>query len=337
MARRILSFVIPLCLFPALVAFGVCFLGDRKYVFISLMGAVLTLLLFFCGISGKSNTAGADYIRRRIASRRLVLTALLTALTAVGRLIPFFKPITAITTLTALYLGRVRGVFFLPHGRVDGAVERWFLAFSLSRRPCHSHSAHDPVCGVECAVLILVPQAVCRKAHPDPSEIRNIGVSRENKPCRRLLRRCFFTDSVVYYPKKTEDRIMIEVAGALIWQDGKFLICQRPPQKKRGLLWEFVGGKLEAGESGEIALARECREELGIAVAVGEKFLDVVHDYPDVTVHLTVYRATILSGTPQLLEHVAMRYITPEEIPEYAFCPADEPILQRIREGYRSL
>ena len=130
---------------------------------------------------------------------------------------------------------------------------------------------------------------------------------------------------------------MIEVAGALIWQDGKFLICQRPLQKKRGLLWEFVGGKLEAGESGEIALARECREELGIAVAVGEKFLDVVHDYPDVTVHLTVYRATILSGTPQLLEHVAMRYITPEEIPEYAFCPADEPILQRIREGYRSL
>lgn len=123
---------------------------------------------------------------------------------------------------------------------------------------------------------------------------------------------------------------MIEVAGALIWQDGKFLICQRPPQKKRGLLWEFVGGKLEAGES---ALARECREELGIAVAVGEKFLDVVHDYLDVT----VYRATILSGTPQLLEHVAMRYITPEEIPEYAFCPADEPILQRIREVYRSL
>ena len=111
MARRILSFVIPLCLFPALVAFGVCFLGDRKYVFISLMGAVLTLLLFFCGISGKSNTAGADYIRRRIASRRLVLTALLTALTAVGRLIPFFKPITAITTLTALYLGRESGFF----------------------------------------------------------------------------------------------------------------------------------------------------------------------------------------------------------------------------------
>ena len=130
---------------------------------------------------------------------------------------------------------------------------------------------------------------------------------------------------------------MIEVAGALIWQDGKCLICQRPPQKKRGLLWEFVGGKLEAGESGEIALARECREELGIAVAVAEKFLDVVHDYPDVTVHLTVYRATILSGTPQLLEHVAMRYITPEEIPEYAFCPADEPILQKIREVYRSL
>lgn len=130
---------------------------------------------------------------------------------------------------------------------------------------------------------------------------------------------------------------MIEVAGALIWQNGKFLICQRPPQKKQGLLWEFVGGKLEAGEDGETALARECREELGIVVEVGAQFGDVFHNYPDVTVHLTVYHTTIVSGTPQLLEHVAMRYITPEEIPQYAFCPADEPILQKIREVYQSL
>ena len=128
MARRILSFVIPLCLFPAIVAFGVCFLGDRKNVFISLMGALLTLVLFFCGISGKSNTAGADYIRRRIASRRLVLTALLTALTAVGRLIPFFKPITAITTLTALYLGRESGFFV-------GAMAALFSNFFFGQGP----------------------------------------------------------------------------------------------------------------------------------------------------------------------------------------------------------
>ena len=133
---------------------------------------------------------------------------------------------------------------------------------------------------------------------------------------------------------------MVEVVAALVHDTEnprRFLICQRPAHKARGLLWEFVGGKVEPGETKREALARECREELGIAVAVGERFLDVVHDYPDVTVHLTVYRATILSGTPQLLEHVAMRYITPEEIPEYAFCPADEPILQKIREVYRSL
>lgn len=128
MARRILSFFIPLCLFPALVAFGVCFLGDRKYVFISLMGAVLTLVLFFCGISGKTDIAGADYIRRRIASRRLVLTALLTALTAIGRLIPFFKPITAITTLTALYLGRESGFFV-------GAMAALFSNFFFGQGP----------------------------------------------------------------------------------------------------------------------------------------------------------------------------------------------------------
>lgn len=128
MVRRILSLIIPFCLFPALIAFGVFFLGDRKYVFISLMGTVFTLVLFFCGITQKSATAGADYIRRRIASRRLVLTSLLTALTAIGRLIPFFKPITAITTLTALYLGKESGFFV-------GAMAAFFSNFLFGQGP----------------------------------------------------------------------------------------------------------------------------------------------------------------------------------------------------------
>ncbi len=128
MARRVLSVVIPFCLFPALVAFGVRLLGDRKYVFISFVGAILTLTLFFCGISGKSDTAGEEYLRRRIASRRLVLTSLLTALTAIGRLIPFFKPITAVTTLTALYLGRESGFFV-------GAMAALFSNFFFGQGP----------------------------------------------------------------------------------------------------------------------------------------------------------------------------------------------------------
>lgn len=123
---------------------------------------------------------------------------------------------------------------------------------------------------------------------------------------------------------------MTEVVAALIWDGGRFLICQRPAHKARGLLWEFVGGKVEPGETKEEALRRECREELDILLAVHDVFMDVTHVYPDLTVHLTLFNASIAAGEPKLLEHNAMRWITPEEIPQYDFCPADEEILKRI-------
>ncbi len=125
-----------------------------------------------------------------------------------------------------------------------------------------------------------------------------------------------------------------EVVAALIWDGGRFLICQRPAHKARALLWEFVGGKIEPGESGAQALARECREELGVDVAVGDAFCDVTHCYPDLTVHLTLFHARITAGAPQLLEHNDMRWIAPREIDQYAFCPADVEILRRIRGTY---
>lgn len=123
---------------------------------------------------------------------------------------------------------------------------------------------------------------------------------------------------------------MVEVVAALIWNDDKFLICQRPAHKARGLLWEFVGGKVETGETGGQALVRECREELDIEVSVGDIFIEVTHKYPDITVHLTVYSATIKEGVPQLLEHAALKWITPDEIKFYSFCPADDKILKKI-------
>ena len=123
---------------------------------------------------------------------------------------------------------------------------------------------------------------------------------------------------------------MVEVVAALIWDKDKFLICQRPAHKARGLLWEFVGGKVEAGETGDEALARECREELDIEVVAGDVFLEVTHKYPDITVHLTVYNATIKEGVPKLLEHAALKWITPAEIKFYNFCPADDKILKKI-------
>ena len=130
---------------------------------------------------------------------------------------------------------------------------------------------------------------------------------------------------------------MTEVVAALIWQGERFMICQRPAHKARGMMWEFVGGKVEPGESKEQALVRECREELAVEVAVGDIFLEVTHTYPDITVHLTLFHASIVQGGAQKLEHNDIRYITADEIPQYEFCPADEVILQKLRqEGGRS-
>ena len=127
---------------------------------------------------------------------------------------------------------------------------------------------------------------------------------------------------------------MVDVVAALIWQGEKFMICQRPSHKARGLLWEFVGGKVEAGETREQALIRECREELGVLLSVGDLFMDVTHKYPDIVVHLSLFHATIAKGEVQKLEHNDIQWITPEEIPNYDFCPADVEILQKIRETF---
>lgn len=125
---------------------------------------------------------------------------------------------------------------------------------------------------------------------------------------------------------------MTQVVAALIWERDKFLICKRPSHKARGLYWEFAGGKVEKGETKQQALIRECREELGIAVEVHGVFMELSHEYPDLKLQLTLYNVTILSGRPQRLEHEELKWITPDEIPDYAFCPADEKILKRILE-----
>lgn len=124
---------------------------------------------------------------------------------------------------------------------------------------------------------------------------------------------------------------MTDVVAALIWDNDRFMICQRPAHKARGLLWEFVGGKTEPGETKEQALIRECREELGVTVEVGTVFIELIHEYPDITIRLTLFNASIAEGTPQLLEHNDIRWITPAEIPQYDFCPADTEILERLR------
>jgi len=128
--------------------------------------------------------------------------------------------------------------------------------------------------------------------------------------------------------------MITEVVAALIWNGEKFMICQRPAHKKRGLLWEFVGGKVEPGETKPQALIRECKEELDIRLQVGEVFMEVVHEYPDITVRLTLFHAVIAEGVPKRLEHNDIQWILPSQIPQYDFCPADTEILKRIMEEH---
>ncbi|MEE1322001.1 MAG: (deoxy)nucleoside triphosphate pyrophosphohydrolase [Acutalibacteraceae bacterium] len=125
-------------------------------------------------------------------------------------------------------------------------------------------------------------------------------------------------------------RDITHVVAALIWKDDRFMICQRPTNKTRALQWEFVGGKVEKGESKEAALIRECREELNITVKVGGVFMEVDHEYPDISVHLTLFNAQIADGVPEMLEHNDIKWITPKEIHKYEFCPADKDILSKI-------
>ena len=127
-----------------------------------------------------------------------------------------------------------------------------------------------------------------------------------------------------------------EVVAALIWDGGRFLVCQPPAYKARRLLWEFVGGKVELGETKEQALIRECREELAVELSVEQVFMEVIHEYPDITIRLTLFHGSIAAGIPQKLEHKDIRWIFPEEIPQYDFCPADQSILEKIMETYPS-
>lgn len=129
---------------------------------------------------------------------------------------------------------------------------------------------------------------------------------------------------------------MVQVAAALIWRGDRFMICQRPVNKTRALEWEFVGGKAEAGETLQQTLVRECMEEIGVEVTVGDIFMELDHVYPDITIHLTLFNASLKDGDePKMLEHNDIKFITPDEISLYEFCPADKEILKKIREETR--
>ena len=129
-----------------------------------------------------------------------------------------------------------------------------------------------------------------------------------------------------------EAKKMTEVSAALIWDGDTFMICQRPATKSCGLLWEFVGGKAEPGETGEEALVRECREELDVLIQPEGPALTTEYQYPDRKVKLHFWDARLLEGSPKPLAQQRLVWASPYELRNYPFCPANEEILTFLQQ-----
>lgn len=123
----------------------------------------------------------------------------------------------------------------------------------------------------------------------------------------------------------------ILVVAGLLFHAGRLLVARRRPGDHLGGCWEFPGGKLEPGETAVEALRRELREELGIDVAVGALFAEVAHDYPDRGVHLQFFCCRLVAGEPRTLGCDAIAWVTPMELSDFDFPPADLQLLARLR------
>lgn len=123
----------------------------------------------------------------------------------------------------------------------------------------------------------------------------------------------------------------VEVSAALIFHGGKLLIAQRHVDAHLGGLWEFPGGKREAGETFEQCLAREIREELGVEIAVGELFEEVTHAYPEKSVHLKFFICRLISGEPQPLGCAAVKWIEKPQLADHKFPAADAQLLEKLK------
>jgi mutator protein MutT len=126
---------------------------------------------------------------------------------------------------------------------------------------------------------------------------------------------------------------VVEVSAALIFRGGKLLITQRHAHAHLGGLWEFPGGKREAGETCEQCLVREIGEELGVEISVGELVEEIAHDYPEKSVHLKFFRCELLAGEPQPLDCAAVKWIVKSELAAHEFPAADAQLLEKLRAG----
>jgi 8-oxo-dGTP diphosphatase len=123
----------------------------------------------------------------------------------------------------------------------------------------------------------------------------------------------------------------IEVAAGLIFRDGKLLITQRHADAHLGGLWEFPGGKREAGETFEQCLRRELKEELGCDVEVGKRVESITHDYPEKSVRLEFYHCSWLAHEPSPIDCADCRWVTREQLADFEFPAADARLLEKLR------
>ena len=124
------------------------------------------------------------------------------------------------------------------------------------------------------------------------------------------------------------------IAVALIRQNGKYLIGQRPKSKPQGGYWEFPGGKQKPGESISQALIRECREELDVLIQPEGPVLTTEYQYPDRQVKLHFWDARLLEGTPKPLAQQQLVWVSPNELRSYAFCPANEEMIAFLQQRH---
>ena len=128
---------------------------------------------------------------------------------------------------------------------------------------------------------------------------------------------------------------MIDVAAAVIEnREGRILIARRKAEITLGGYWEFPGGKIESGETPAVCAARELREEMDIHIEAGEVIAETVYDYGNRVVHLVAVRAILLGGHIKLHDHDDIRWVTPAEMGDYLFAPADETIVEMLIGEY---
>jgi 8-oxo-dGTP diphosphatase len=128
----------------------------------------------------------------------------------------------------------------------------------------------------------------------------------------------------------------IDVVAAVIRRDGKILITRRPGHVHLAGLWEFPGGKVEAGESFAGALVREIREELGIKIRVDDEFFSAEHDYSDKFVRLHFFNCMIVEGDPATLGVADLQWVAAADLLQFEFPPADAALIEKLRHDARS-